>query len=548
MFLIKVDKVKKYYGDRLILDIDKFELNEGDKIGLVGENGAGKTTLIKALIGKEDIESGNVFLTNSYAYISQSEDYLGQCNSSKVNRILNAPTEYKASLSGGEKVKLKVTKALEENKSLIIADEPTANLDSKSIEILESMLKAYSGGLLLVSHDRNFLDSLCNIIAEVENGKLKLYNGNYTVYLHLKEEGRKREKTEYNQYVSEKRRLNEVIIKKQRVRDKIKTTPKRMGNSEARRHKMGGQQNKRKLDNNIKSLKSKIEQLEVKEKPRESKEIRINIQDNLIIGSKNPIEVKGLNLYAENKLLIKNAIFKIKKGKKIALLGDNGSGKSSLLKFILKGDGENIKAVNNAVIGYFDQSQEILQGEKSILENIMENSSYSESFIRMNLDGFGFTGNDVFKKVEVLSGGEKVKVALCKIILSDNNILILDEPTNYLDIKSVESLEKALKNTDKTVLIVCHDRKFVSDICNYILAIENQKLREFNGTYDEYIEEKTRPKLEKAEKARKEEILVLENKLAKVISLISITKDEFEKEELDIEYTNLLNNLRQLKR
>ncbi|MDU5105323.1 ABC-F type ribosomal protection protein CplR [Clostridium sp.] len=547
MQLALLNNVKKYYGDRLLLDIKKFEILKGDRIGLVGENGTGKSTLLKILIGEEEADSGSIYLTKSFSYISQVENPKEDSSLNKINSLFNAPTEYRDSLSGGEKVKLKISNALSENKELIIADEPTSNLDSNSIETLEKMFKNHTGSFILVSHDRNFLDALCNTIVEIEDGKLNVYKGNYTKYLELKELEREHDKDEYTKYINEKRRLEEAITVKEQLRNNIKRTPKRMGNSEARLHKMGGQKSKKNMDNSIKAINSRIEHLDVKEKPKTEKQIKINVIENLELTSKNPIEVKDLNLLIKDKILLSNANFKIKKGKKVALIGKNGSGKSTLLKELIKNDNENIKISNNAVIGFLDQEQNILNQDKTILENIKINSSYEESFIRINLDGFGFKGDAVYKKISTLSGGEKVRVAICKLLLSDNNIIILDEPTNYLDIKCMESLENALKNTDKTLLIVSHDRKFISNICNSILEIENNKIYQFDGSYDEYITFKTKPKIDKNEKGNKENILLLENKLSEVISLLSFENNIEKKNLLEEEYLDILNKLKALR-
>ena len=245
MQLLNIDKLKKYYHDRLVLDIDKFEILEDEKIGLVGENGAGKTTLIKALIGKIEIDEGQIYLTNSYSYITQNENLDIESGNSKIKSMLNAPDKFEEHLSGGEKVKLKIATALKEQKKLVIADEPTSNLDQKSISILEEMLKKHKGSLLLVSHDRDFLDALCNKIVELEDGKIKIYNGNYTTYLKIKEEERNRQEFEYEQFVSEKKRLEASKTQKINLSNGIRRTPKRMGNSEARLHKMGGQKGKK---------------------------------------------------------------------------------------------------------------------------------------------------------------------------------------------------------------------------------------------------------------------------------------------------------------
>jgi len=547
MQLALLNNVKKYYGDRLLLDIKKLEILKGDRIGLVGENGSGKSTLLKILISEEEADSGSIYLTKSFSYISQVESPKEDSSLNKINSLFNAPTEYRDSLSGGEKVKLKISNALSENKELIIADEPTSNLDSNSIETLEKMFKNHTGSFILVSHDRNFLDALCNTIVEIEDGKLNVYKGNYTKYLELKELEREHDKDEYTKYINEKRRLEEAITVKEQLRNNIKRTPKRMGNSEARLHKMGGQKSKKNMDNSIKAINSRIEHLDVKEKPKTEKQIKINVIESLELTSKNPVEVKDLNLLINNKILLSNSSFKIKKGKKVALIGKNGSGKSTLLKELIKNDNESIKISNNAVIGFLDQEQNILNQDKTILENIMVNLSYEESFIRINLDGFGFKGNAVYKKISTLSGGEKVRVAICKLLLSDNNIIILDEPTNYLDIKCMESLENALKNTDKTLLIVSHDRKFISNICNSILEIENNKIYQFDGSYDEYITFKTKPKIDKNEKGNKETILLLENKLSEVISLLSFENNLEKKNQLEKDYLDILSKLKDLR-
>lgn len=547
MAIASIDRFKKYYGDRLILNIDKFEIGENEKIGLVGENGTGKTTLIKSLIKEIEPDEGSIYLTDSYSYISQGENKEKLCVNSKVKSLLSVPDEYREHLSGGEKVKIRIANALKEKKKLIIADEPTSNLDIGSIKTLKEMLESHEGALLLVSHDREFLDKLCSTIVEIEDGKLKVYKGNYTNYINLKRENIKREEFEYTQYVNEKKRLEKAVAQKAQKRDSIKRPPKRMGNSEARLHKMGGQKAKKNLDENIKAMKTRIEKLEVKEKPRNITQIKIKIKDGMEIVSKNLVEVKDLTLKIQDRILLDNISFKIKRDKKIALIGTNGCGKTMLLKDIIKNNNESIKINNKVKIGYFDQNQNILDSDKSILQNIKEDSSFDETFIRINLNLFGFKGDSVYKKVGNLSGGEKVKVALCKIILEDNNLLILDEPTNYLDIVAIEALEEALKNVDKTILMVSHDIAFVSNICDYIIDLKDKKLFEFNGSYEKYIDSKKEVKLTSEERIDKENIMILENKLSYTISLLSIENDEKKKEQYEKEYNNILKEIKESK-
>ncbi|MGL5756685.1 MAG: ABC-F type ribosomal protection protein CplR [Paraclostridium sp.] len=547
MLLASIDKLKKYYLDRLILDIKNFEILENDRIGLVGVNGAGKTTLVKALTGNIDIDEGNIYLTNSYSYISQSEDVENLCTDGKIKSLLNIPAKFEEHLSGGEKVKLKIANALKEKRKLIIADEPTSNLDQHSIGILENMLKKHNGALLLISHDRQFLDSICDTIAEIDEGKIKVYKGNYTTYLNLKEEEMKRQEFEYEQYKIEKNRLENAKIQKTELKNSIRKTPKRMGNSEARLHKMGDQKSKKKLDGNIKSIQSRIEHLEVKDKPKYINQIKINIQDGMEIISKNLIEVRDLTLKMHERLLLDNVSFKVKRNKKIALIGDNGCGKSSLLKEFIKNNNESIKINSKVKVGYFAQNQDSLNFKKSILDNIKEVSSFDETFIRINLNLFGFKGDEVYKKIEVLSGGEKVKVALCKLILEDNNLLILDEPTNYLDITSMEALEKSLISTEKTMIIATHDRIFINKVCDYIVEIKERGLSEFNGNLKEYEKAKVVVKINKEEQIDKNKILILENKITHIVSMICMENNQARKLQYEKEYEDLLKEISKLK-
>ena len=244
-------------------------------------------------------------------------------------------------------------------------------------------------------------------------------------------------------------------------------------------------------------------------------------------------------------------MLKIKNRKKAALIGENGCGKTSLIREIIKNTSDNIKLSNHISIGYFDQNQEILNKDKTILENIKESSSLDESIIRINLNNFGFAGEDVFKKVSVLSSGETVKVALCKIILSDNNTLILDEPTNFLDIKSIVALEDALKNTEKTLLIISHDRHFISNVCDYIIEMKDNKVTCFSGTYDEFIQDKEnfnlRKSLKNDERERKEKLLILETKLSQLISEISFETNAETKANLDLQYQETLQEIKKLR-
>lgn len=547
MKLATIKKLKMSYGDRLLLDIDKFEINEKDKIGIVGGNGVGKTTLLKILIGEIKADEGSIYLTDNYSYISQFEENHKECISSKLKKVINAPNQYEDYLSGGEKVKMRVVNALEENPSLIIADEPTSNLDGESIEILDKMLKNYKGALLIVSHDRQFLNDICNEIVEIEDGKIKLYKGNYNDYLRVKEESYKNEKREYEKYTYEKARLEKAINKKSELRDRIHKAPKGMGKSEAKTIKMGDQRGKKNIENNIKSIEKRIDHLEVKKSPKKKEKIIININEGNEVAAKNLVEIKDLKLAVKDKVLVDKINLNIKNGYKIALIGKNGCGKTTLINKIIDNNLKEIKISPAVNIGYFDQMQDILDNEKSILENIKDDSLYDESFLRINLSEFGFKNDAVNKKVSELSGGERVKAAICKVILSNNNLLILDEPTNYLDIKTIEALEDALINTNKTVLLVSHDKEFIAHICNYIIEIKDNNIYEYEGKYCDYLKSEEDKVINKEKAHSDDEILLLENKVSEIISLLSLESNEDKKKKLNKEYFELIDKLKKVK-
>ena len=448
-------------------------------------------------------------------------------------------------MSGGEKVKARVAKALNNSSRIIIADEPTSNLDVKSIKYLEEKFNRFNGAILLVSHDRDFLDNICNKIIEIDESKVTMFNGNYSSYLKQKEEMDNRESFEYNQYIKEKRRLEEAIVIKTSLKDGIKKTPKRFGNSEARLHKMGNQSAKKNMDNSIKAIKTRIEKLEEKDKPKENIVIKIDIAEGNEFYSNYPIEIKDINISFENKLILRNSSFKLKKNKRVALIGENGCGKTTLLKAIIDNN-KGVKIANRVKIGYFQQDLMILNEDTTILDNILESSSENETFIRIVLSRFLFRKNDVYKKVSILSGGEKVRVALCKILLSDNNLLILDEPTNYLDIQSMEALEEALKNSNKTMIIVSHDRRFISNVCNEILCFEDNTLKYYPYEYDQWIKRIEESEISKEEKSNNEKKLVLQNRLSEVISLISIECNNDKKLVYEKQYYELLSEIRLL--
>lgn len=540
MLIAQMSGVKKYYNDRLILKVDDFKIYKNDRIGIVGLNGSGKTTFLNILTNRVMPDEGVSAIYGTYAYITQLGDEEKTGIDDYTASRFGVSGLNNEGLSGGEIARLKIAKALGKENSLIIGDEPTSNLDNQGIELLQKELMKFSGAILAVSHDREFLDTVCNTILEIESGEVRLYKGNYSKYKELKEKERERAAFEYDQYVSEKNRLHEAAEQKTNESKTMRKAPKRMGNSEARLHKMGNQAAKATLDRRINAIKTRLEKLEVKQKPKEQQEINIDIQKTRQLYSKVILSSDGLDKSFGDKVVFKEAQFKVFNNSKTAVIGPNGSGKTTLIKMIINGN----PAINRAIgakIGYFSQDMSILESSRTLLENVMESSIYDETFARILLARLLFKQEDVMKKVSLLSGGERVKAALAKIILSDFNVLILDEPTNYLDIYSMEAVEEAILNYNGTVVFVSHDRRFVSNIADHIIAIENQKTICFDGTYSEYSqkkEESAQPNDRSADK------MVLQHRMAEILGKLSMPSKNDDIEALDMEYKEIIKKLR----
>lgn len=546
MQIIDIKELKKYYGPRLVLDIDELKINTGDKIGVVGVNGVGKTTLLEIMSGLIEIDSGrfSIHPQATIKYISQLEEPRTKIIGGKYASIFEIPNQWHETMSGGEKTRFKLAEGFENQGSLMLIDEPTSNLDMDGIDLIIDNFKAYGETYLVVSHDRNLLDSVCNKILEIENGKVKLYKGNYSKYVALKEDEVVRKEFEYEAYIKEKKRLNNLKSNIENQSSSIKSPPKRMGNSEARLHKMGGQGAKKKLDNFAKAIESRINHLEVKDKPIEQDTIKIKIMDATKPHGKILVSSENMNKSYGEHIIFKNANFNIFNGRKVALIGPNGSGKTTLIHMIL--NEENINIRKNVRIGYFSQSLDILDKDKTILENVMDSSIHDENFARLILARLLFKGDKVYDKVDVLSGGERVKVSFAKMILEDINFLILDEPTNYLDISSLEVIEELLVNYNGTILLVSHDRRFIEHIADDLLIIENRKIKHFQGTYNEYLTNRDKPKLDMKEKEIEEKKMILKTEISALIGEISLEENAEKKMALDKKYQEKLKELKEL--
>ena len=543
MLILDIKDLKKYYGERLILNIGELKLYSSDKVGLVGLNGSGKTTLLN-IIGKEDtFYEGFIKTTMDPFYITQLTDNLKMESDQKQISKLGLKDKSKEFMSGGELTRLKIAQFITANPKFLLADEPTSNLDFQGINLLLEKLIGLDGCMIIISHDRDLLDKVCNKIIELENGNIKIYEGNYTDYMILKDLEIKNQESEYQKYINEKTRLENIIIGTKMKSSKINGPPKRMGLSEARLHKMGGQKAKRNLDSKVKALESRLDRLDVKSKAKKLETIELDIISNEIY-SKVVIEGKNVSKNLGERILFRNSNFQIYNGSKVALIGDNGAGKTTLLKMLLD-KSPNINISKRAHIGYFSQDLDILDVNKSILDNVLESSMSEQAEARNMLARLLFKKEDVYKKVNVLSGGERVKVSLAKILLSDFNILILDEPTNYLDINSIEVLEEALLAYEGTLLFVSHDKRLVQSVADSILYIEDNMINTFDGNLSEFNNRKNNG--DSKSKDLFNQKILLENKLSNIMGLLSTSENSAEIYDLDLEYNKLLKQLNNIK-
>lgn len=537
MLLLDIKDLKKYYGERLILDAKDFKAYYGEIIGIVGANGSGKTTFLDIIAGRNIPEEGSVKLYGEISYITQLDlEAVSEVNN-RMAKEFNLGFNSIDTASGGEKTRFKIAGSLSENSSILLADEPTSNLDIQGIELLEKRLAGYKGLILIVSHDRELLDKLCSSIVEIEGGKLKRYSGGYSQYKQQKDAEFERTQFEYHQYTENKKALEDAIKEKKSRTASMKKAPGRMGNSEARLHKMGNQKAKGNIDKAIKAMETRISKLEAKEKPKEQLHVKIDMQDAEKLVSRVLISGKGITKAFGSKELFREAEFEIPNGSKTALLGGNGTGKSTLLNMIMGGD-MSIKLANGTKLGYFRQGTDILEDGETILENVTKDSIYPEYFVRTILARLLFKKDDVYKKAGKLSGGERVRTCFAKIFCSDANVIVLDEPTNYLDISSMEAVENAMKLFEGTIFFASHDRKLISSTADRIIFIEDFRLNTFEGSYSEYIDS--------GDTDINKKKLLLDTRLSEVISRLSMPGKGDDVEQLDMEYKKILAEIRQL--
>lgn len=477
--LIKAKNISLDYSDKDILDIEDLELYSYDRIGLVGSNGSGKSTLLKILLGEIVIPGCTINRIGEFTYIPQLDDVTLQQEIKNHALMGKMGINYFAvqHMSGGEETRLKIAQSLSDQVHGIMADEPTCHLDQEGIDFLIGQLQYYSGALLVISHDRYFLDSVVNKIWELNAGKISEYWGNYSDYLEQKKVERQSQAIRYEQFISERDRLSKAADEKRKQANKIEKKSKGTSEGTGRlAHQKSTGSKQKALHNAAKSMEYRISAMEDVQAPESIRTIRFQQSNALALHNPYPIIGSNINKEFDDKVIFNQASFQIPLGSKVALTGGNGTGKTTLLNMIFKHE-NGITISPKAEMGYFTQNGYKFNRNQKLIEFMQKDCDYKIHEIRSVLASMGFAQNDIQKNLNVLSGGEIIKLLLAKMLLGRYNILLMDEPSNFLDIPSVEALESLMQNYNGTIIFVTHDKRLLENVADIVYEIDDGKIK-----------------------------------------------------------------------
>lgn len=479
---LELKDIEVSFLDQVVLDIPKLSVYQFDRIGLVGKNGGGKSTLLKVMNGSIRPNKGQVNRLVDFGYFEQTTKPVESEVNYELLGKLSVPQTDIEQLSGGEQTRMKLAQLFSTYHEGLLIDEPTTHLDASGTDYLIEELRYYYGALVLVSHDRYVLDQLVTKIWEVADGKITEYTRNYSDYVAQKELEKIQQQEQHEKYVKEKSRLLKAAEEKRKKADKVTQASKQMSKREANAKPNKTFMTKSKdtsqksMQRAAKAMEQRVEQLEAVDAPDQERSLHFHQPTALQLHNKFPIMADSLTLSIGEKTLLKETNFQFPLGATIAITGNNGSGKSTLLKHILK-QGERIILSPKVVFGAYEQMDYQFEKAETVLSYMKNRSDYEESKIRAVLHAMNFKGNDMRKDVRELSGGEAIRLILCQLFLGRYNVLVLDEPTNFLDVDCINALERFLDAYQGTVLLVSHDRMFIERVADHVYVIEEQTLK-----------------------------------------------------------------------
>ncbi|MCD2137581.1 ribosomal protection-like ABC-F family protein [Salinicoccus halitifaciens] len=474
---VELKEVEVNFGTKESLKIETLSAYMNERIAIIGANGSGKSTLLKMIAGEFEGYTGEVETAAEFNYFAQIGEAGGVDEGFDFELLSRLDVPDNEGLSGGEATKLRLAHILSGYRPGLLLDEPTTHLDEAGVSLLIDELEYYYGTLIFVSHDRHFINSLAETIWEVSDGTVREYTGNYDDYEAQKEQERLAREREYDNFISEKKRLENAVQKQIEKAEKMKAVKKNKQDIKPDRLSSSKQKDtvQKQAFKAAKSIESRLGQLEEAAPPRAETHLKFPMPESLEIHNKFPIMAQDLTVVRGGRMLLDRVNFQFPLGKVIAITGRNGAGKSSLLEEIMNRS-EGLDISPKVRIETYRQMDYKLFTDEPVIRHLMKQTDFSEPVVRSMLQNLGFSQDEVTKPLHDLSGGEATRVSLALMFVRPSNVLILDEPTNFIDLDTIEALEKFIDAYKGTVIVTSHDKYFIERVADHIYKIEDHKL------------------------------------------------------------------------